>query len=93
MDYANVADVIAFHFGPDTDAPISLLELGMYITTGKVIVHCDPGFKKKGNVQVVCARHGIPLVYEMERLKEMIMGTLVFLVNHPHGIAASWSER
>lgn len=72
MDYAQVADVIAFHFGSATAAPISLLELGMYAGTGKVVVHCDPGYPKLGNVQIVCAKYAIPMVSEMDELKELV---------------------
>jgi hypothetical protein len=72
MDYAQQADVIAFYYGPATDAPISLLELGMYAGTGKVVVCCHPDYKKKGNVQMVCHRYGIPLVYELDGLKELV---------------------
>jgi hypothetical protein len=72
MDYAQVADVIAFRFGPETEAPISLLELGMYAGTGKVVVCCHPEYKKKGNVQMVCLRYSIPLFSELDGLKEQV---------------------
>lgn len=76
MDHAKLADVIAFHFGPSTDAPVTLLELGMYAASGKVVVHCDPGYRRKGNVQIVCERYGIPLAYEMEDLVREVKGRL-----------------
>jgi hypothetical protein len=72
MDYAQQADVIAFYYGPATEAPISLLELGMYAGSGKVVVCCHPEYKKKGNVQIVCARYGIPLTYELDKLEELV---------------------
>lgn len=72
MDYAKVADVIAFHLGQDTLAPISLLELGMYAGSGKAVVCCHPKFKKRGNVQMVCARYGIQLMDELDELKEEV---------------------
>lgn len=72
MDYAQQADVIAFYYGPATDAPISLLELGMYAGTGKVVVCCHPNYKKKGNVQIVCDRYGISLVYALDGLEDLV---------------------
>lgn len=72
MDYAQQADVIAFYYGPATDAPISLLELGMYAGTGKVVVCCHPEYKKKGNVQIVCERYCIPLTYDLDKLEELV---------------------
>ncbi|KAF2277584.1 uncharacterized protein EI97DRAFT_375315 [Westerdykella ornata] len=72
MDCAKVADIIAFYFGPGSLAPISLLELGMYAATGKVVVCCHPNYEKKGNIQMVCLRYGIPLVAELGKLEELI---------------------
>lgn len=56
------ATVIAMWFAPDTAAPITLLELGLHAQGGRLIVGCPDGFWRKGNVEVVCARHGVPLV-------------------------------
>lgn len=68
MDYAPISDVIVFYFGGQTEAPISLLELGMYAGSGKCVVLCENSFKKKGNVQMVCARYEIPLFNKFEEL-------------------------
>jgi hypothetical protein len=77
MDYAKVADIIVFYFGATTLAPISLLELGMYAGTGKVVVCCEKEFKKKGNVQMVCHRYDIPLMYSLDELKEKVRQKVV----------------
>jgi len=64
------ADLIALYFDPATKSPISLLELGLYAKCGggylgqkstKLVVCCPDGFWRKGNVQLVCERYGIPL--------------------------------
>ena len=60
------ATIIAMWFAPETRAPITLLELGLHAHTGKLIVGCPPGFWRKGNVEIVCARFGIPLVASFE---------------------------
>lgn len=59
------ADVVAMYFAPATQAPITLLELGLVARARKAIVCCPDGFWRKGNVQVVCRRYGIPLVESM----------------------------
>ncbi len=41
------ADVIVIYFGPDTDAPISLLEFGLSARSGKAIVACHQKYKKR----------------------------------------------
>lgn len=56
------ADCIAMFFAPETQAPITLLELGLFARTGKLVVCCPPGYWRKGNVDVVCQRYGIQQV-------------------------------
>ena len=62
LDGLERADVIAMWFAPDTRAPITLLELGLHARRKKVVVGCPDGFWRRGNVEIVCARFGIPLV-------------------------------
>ena len=71
------ADVIAMYFAPATRAPITLLELGLFARTGKVIVCCPEGFWRKGNVDVVCARLGVPLVETLPALIALCRARLV----------------
>ncbi len=54
------ADVIAMWLEPATRAPISLLELGLFARSGKLVVACPDGYWRKGNVEIVCARFAIP---------------------------------
>jgi hypothetical protein len=61
LDALDRADVIAMWFAPGTKAPITLLELGLHARGGKLVVGCPDGYWRKGNVEVVCARHAIPL--------------------------------
>jgi hypothetical protein len=56
------ADRIALYFAPDTRAPVTLLEFGLFARSGKLAVCCPDGYWRKGNVEVVCARYGVPLV-------------------------------
>lgn len=57
------ADVVAMWFAPTSQAPITLLELGLVAASAsrKLVVGCPDGFWRKGNVEVVCARFGVPL--------------------------------
>jgi hypothetical protein len=66
------ATVIAMYFAPQTKAPITLLELGLAARSGKVLVGCPEGYWRKGNIEVVCARYGIPLVTSLEDLLQML---------------------
>lgn len=60
-------DWVLLHFEPSTKSPISLLEFGrlsLLQTTGlpgpQLVVSCPEGFWRKGNVDIVCARDGVP---------------------------------
>ena len=53
------AERIFMYFDPNTKSPISLLELGLYASSKKLIVCCPDGFYRKGNVQIVCQRYGL----------------------------------
>jgi hypothetical protein len=66
----DAADMIIMYFHPDTMAPITLLEFGKYADSNKLLVCCPTGFWKKGNVDIVCERHGIP---NYETLDELLM--------------------
>jgi hypothetical protein len=50
---------ILMYFDPLSKSPISLLELGLFARTGRMIVVCPEGFWKKGNVDIICERYGV----------------------------------
>jgi hypothetical protein len=64
LDGLDRADLVAMWFAPDTRAPITLLELGLTARAGKLVVGCPEGYWRRGNVEVVCARFGLPLFGE-----------------------------
>lgn len=67
------ANVIAMYFAPETKSPISLLELGLFVQTGKMIVCCPDGFWRKGNVDIVCERYGAKQVNTLDDLVIMVL--------------------
>lgn len=60
LNAMNEADVIVLWFDSKTKSPISLLELGLHAQDKKMVVYCPDGFWRKGNVDIVCERYGIP---------------------------------
>jgi hypothetical protein len=68
LDMLFLADVIIMYFDPNTKSPISLLELGLYASSGKLMVCCPDGFWRKGNVDIVCQRYSIPLFTNIDTL-------------------------
>jgi len=61
LDGLERADLIAMWFADGTKSPITLLELGLFARSGKLVVGCPPGFWRRGNIEVVCARFTAPL--------------------------------
>lgn len=59
---------IILYLVPGTKSPISLLELGLYAASGKLIICCPTGFWRKGNVDIVAERYGIPVYEVLEEL-------------------------
>jgi hypothetical protein len=68
--------VVFFYFDPNTQSPITLLELGNLLGRNKVItdsfplmkpfqqslvVYCPNGFWRQGNVEIMCYRNGIQI--------------------------------
>lgn len=74
LDMLDRCDTIVMYFDPKTMSPISLLELGLYADSGKLIVCCPEGFWRKGNVDIVCARKNIPMASNIDELISMLTG-------------------
>lgn len=72
LDALDYSDLIVFYFDPNTKSPITLMELGLYAESGKVIVCCPNGFWRKGNVEIVCQRHNVTLVNSFDELVDAI---------------------
>lgn len=62
------ADYIIMNLLPESKSPISLLELGLYANSGKLLVCCPDGFWRKGNVEIVCEKFNIPMYENMQKL-------------------------
>lgn len=67
LDGLDAANFIFLYFDPATKSPISLLELGLHIGQRNMIVVCPDGFWRKGNVDIVCGRAGLPVFTTIEQ--------------------------
>jgi hypothetical protein len=76
LDALDDADWIIMYFDPATKSPITLLEFGLWLNSGKLIVCCPDGFWRKGNLQVCCARAGIKLHESLDELIEVTKNML-----------------
>jgi len=69
LDCLEKSTHIIMNLSKNSKAPISLLELGLFINTKKVFIVCEKGFYREGNVDIVCNRYRIP---KYENLEEAI---------------------
>jgi hypothetical protein len=53
--------LIFLYFTADSKAPISLLELGLFADSKKLIVCCPKAYWRHGNVEYICKQFKIPL--------------------------------
>jgi hypothetical protein len=74
LDAMEAASLIAFYFAPASQAPVTLLELGLAARTGKAVVCCREGYWRRGNVVAVCERYGVPMVDSLDALARAIQG-------------------
>lgn len=66
------ADLIIMYFDEETKSPITLLELGLFAATRKLVVCCPDDYWKEGNVDIVCDRYDIPQVNSLEQLVAIV---------------------
>lgn len=66
------ADIIIMYFAPKSQSPVSLLELGLYAKSGKLMVVCPEGYWRKGNVDIVCEKYDVKMYENIEMVVEAI---------------------
>ena len=76
LDGMDMADVVALCLPSASKAPISLMELGLHAAEDKMVVCCEPGYWRKGNVDVVCARYGIPVFADFGEFVAEVVGRM-----------------
>lgn len=63
QEYLDKADTILMYFDPKSKSPISLLELGLYARSKKMLVILGRGFYRSDNVIETCQKYHISLQY------------------------------
>jgi len=76
LDRLDESDIIFMYLSPGTTSPISLLELGLYADSNKMLVCCPVDFYRRGNVEIVCSRHNIPIFDNLEESKASLISKL-----------------
>lgn len=72
------ADYIFMYFDPNTKSPISLLELGLYASSKKLLVYCPQEFWKSGNIYMVMRKYNIIPAMSIEQAIELIKNAIKY---------------
>ena len=75
------ADLVVAYFAANGLSAVSMLEFGLCVAkvqqgTGTMLVCCEPGYMRRGNVQIVCARYGVKLLDSLDNAAEEIKSIL-----------------
>lgn len=66
------ADKILMYITGDSKSPISLLEMGLHMRSGKLVVACEPEYYRYDNVRITCGFYGVALYHNLEEaLKQL----------------------
>lgn len=66
LDHLGSSDRIIMVILGTSKSPISLLELGLFAGSGKLMVFCEPTFYRYENVRITCERCGVELSNEVD---------------------------
>jgi hypothetical protein len=73
LDALEQADFVVLFLEKNSKSPISLLELGLFADSKKLLVCCENGFWRKGNVDIVCQRKDILMFQNLEEILNYIV--------------------
>lgn len=73
------SNFIILYLDPETKSPISLLEMGLFAQSGKLLIVCPEGFWRKGNVDIVCEKYGFPQFASLDLLLDYLRVLLAAL--------------
>lgn len=60
-EHMDDVDLIVMNLLDNSKSPISLMEIGMYAESGKLVVFCTDKFYRYDNVEMVCKKYNVPL--------------------------------
>jgi len=69
LDGLSIADLIILNLLPNSQSPISLVEMGLYVKSGKLIVICPKEFYKSRYVYTLCEKYNAPVFNEIKQVE------------------------
>lgn len=78
------ATLVVMGLTKDSKAPISLLELGLHVVGRRMIVYCPEGFYRKGNIDIVCKRYGVPVYEDFDEFCQNVKARMLETIAGSH---------
>lgn len=66
LDSLSMSDKIILNFLPNALSPISLVELGLYVASKKLLVICPKEFYKSRYVYTLCEKYNTPIFFNLK---------------------------
>lgn len=88
LDHLEMSDIVIMNILGSSKSPITLLEMGIQIRSGKLFVACEPDFYRYDNVRITCAKYGVPLYHSLDEL----MGDLSSCALSAKGAKKVWKS-
>lgn len=73
------ADYILFNFVPGRESSVSLMELGLYASTRKLVVSCPQGYSRLSSVRHTCRVSSVPLYSGLDDAVSRVTGAILGL--------------
>lgn len=70
LDHLEQCNIIVMNILPNSKSPISLMELGLFARSKKLVVICPEKFYRYDNVRIVCERYKVKLYNDINVFME-----------------------
>lgn len=74
LDHLEKSQIIIMNILGSSKSPVTLLEMGLFMKSGKLLVACEPDYYRHANVQLTCARYNVPLYPSLRSLMQEQFG-------------------
>lgn len=68
LDHLEKSQIIIMNILGSSNSPVTLLEMGLFMKSGKLLVACEPDYYRHTNVLLTCARYNVPLYPSLQSL-------------------------
>lgn len=68
LDHLEKSDTIIMNILGSSKSPVTLLEMGLFMRSGKLLVACEPDYYRYSNVRITCAKYNVPLYNSLTTL-------------------------